>query len=50
MGHRTRTGRGAIQEAGAAGFGLILLDLGLPDLDGSKCVADRGNASPAWCW
>src|SRR4051794_12154180 len=29
-----RTGRGAIREATLSGFDLVLLDLGLPDLDG----------------
>jgi DNA-binding response OmpR family regulator len=35
-----RSGQGAIREATAAGFDLVLLDLGLPDLDGIE-VCER---------
>jgi DNA-binding response OmpR family regulator len=41
-----RTGRGALDAAGGRGFDLILLDLGLPDLDGVEVCRRLRLAQP----
>ncbi|MGH3916046.1 MAG: response regulator transcription factor [Pseudonocardiaceae bacterium] len=42
-----RTGRGALHEAAMAGFDLILLDLGLPDLDGVEVCRQLRAGQPS---
>jgi DNA-binding response OmpR family regulator len=41
-----RSGRGAIREATVAGFDLVLLDLGLPDLDGIEVCGQIRRIQP----
>jgi DNA-binding response OmpR family regulator len=41
-----RTGRGALSEAEGTGFALVLLDLGLPDLDGIQVCRRLRAAQP----
>lgn len=42
-----RTGRGALREASATNFDLVLLDLGLPDLDGIEVCRQLRASQPA---
>ncbi|MGH4024402.1 MAG: response regulator transcription factor [Pseudonocardiaceae bacterium] len=42
-----RTGRGALREAAAANFDLVLLDLGLPDLDGVEVCRQLRASQPS---
>lgn len=49
-GHRVvwqRTGRGALREAAGANFDLVLLDLGLPDLDGVEVCRQLRASQPS---
>jgi DNA-binding response OmpR family regulator len=39
------TGKGALREAGRSSFDLVLLDLGLPDLDGLASGSCRRSGS-----
>ncbi len=41
-----RTGRGGVRAATVAGFDLVLLDLGLPDLDGIEVCGQIRRAQP----
>lgn len=42
-----RTGRGALREAAATNFDLVLLDLGLPDLDGVEVCRQLRSSQPS---
>lgn len=42
-----RTGRGALREAATANFDLVLLDLGLPDLDGVEVCRQLRASQPS---
>lgn len=42
-----RTGRGALREAAMASFDLVLLDLGLPDLDGVEVCRQLRTTQPS---
>jgi len=43
----SRSGRGALRDAAAGDFDLVLLDLGLPDLDGVEVCRQLRAAQPA---